>query len=110
MSVIKLENPWNVLSIYELQYFNCPSCIYKNHSKQAFIDHAYETHYDEVIDYLSGIRDGSLSDIICPWNMVPEVMHQKISPTGYLKCKMGLLNVLVCKENGCHLKNIQMIT
>ena len=40
----KVENPWNIQSIYELQYFNCPNCIYKNQSKQDFINHAFENH------------------------------------------------------------------
>ena len=26
---IKMENPWSVLSIYELQYYNCPACVFK---------------------------------------------------------------------------------
>ena len=35
------ENPWNVKSLYDLQFFNCPSpfCIYKNSSKQEFVNH-----------------------------------------------------------------------
>ena len=31
---MKLQNPWNVQSLYDLQYFNCPSpfCIYRNNN------------------------------------------------------------------------------
>ena len=61
------ENPWDIRSIYELQYFNCPKCSYKNNSKQEFIQHAYEDH-PEAIDNLTNIVDGSLNDINCPWN------------------------------------------
>ena len=63
----KLENPWNIESLYDLQYFNCPSCSYKNSSKQDFVCHAFDTHPDSV-DYLRNIVDGSLSDILCPWD------------------------------------------
>ena len=37
-----MRNPWNVCSIYDLQYFNCPSCVFRISSKQEFINHAYE--------------------------------------------------------------------
>ena len=63
-----MENPWNIQSIYEFQYFNCPSCVFKNHSKQEFVKHAYEFH-PESIDYFTNICDGSLKDVECPWNM-----------------------------------------
>ena len=64
-----MDNPWNIQSIYELQYFNCPSCVFKNSSKQELVDHAYEIH-PESIDYLSKINDNSLSDVTCPWNEI----------------------------------------
>ena len=65
------ENPWNINSIYEFQYFNCPTCSYKNQSKQEFVNHAYKDHPDAVI-YLSNIYDiESFSDIVCPWD-IPE--------------------------------------
>ena len=65
------ENPWNINSIYEFQYFNCPTCSYKNQSKQEFVNHAYKDHPDSVI-YLSNIYDiESFSDIVCPWD-IPE--------------------------------------
>ena len=56
---LKDENPWDIQSIYELQYFNCPKCIFKNISKQEFIHHAYEDH-PEAIENLNNIEDGSL--------------------------------------------------
>ena len=61
-----VKNPWSVKSIYEFQFFNCPSCVYKINSKQAFINHAYEIH-PEAIDDLNNVQDGSLIDVICPW-------------------------------------------
>ena len=62
-----MANPWNISSIYELQYFNCPSCIFKNRSKQEIVSHAYECH-PESVNFLSKISDNSLYDIIYPWN------------------------------------------
>ena len=62
------DNPWNINSIYELQFFNCPSCFFKDISKQEIINHAYEVH-PESIDFLDNIKDNSLSDIVCPWNL-----------------------------------------
>ena len=60
------NNPWNIQSIYELQYFNCPACNFKNQFKQKFLLHANEFH-PECIPYLSTIPDDSLNDVICPW-------------------------------------------
>ena len=44
MMTEEMQNPWHIQSIYDLQYFNCPSCEFKNNSKQEFINHAYEIH------------------------------------------------------------------
>ena len=55
-----MENPWNINSIYELQYFNCPSCIFKNSSKQEMVNHAYECH-PESVNFLTQINDDSFS-------------------------------------------------
>ena len=60
---------WNIQSLFELQYFVCPSCTYKNHSKQEFVDHAYNFH-SESISQLKSITDDSISDVICPWNEI----------------------------------------
>ena len=67
MMLPKLENPWRVESLYEFQYFKCPSCEFEDGKKQDFLYHAYEYH-PESVDYLSIITDGSLQDVLCPWN------------------------------------------
>ena len=68
MQKVKLEDlPWKVQSIFEFQYFNCPSCEYKDYVIQNFIYHAFENH-PESTEYLSNITDGSLEGILCPWN------------------------------------------
>ena len=66
----KMENPWNVESIFTFQFFNCPSCTSRNKFlfKQDFVDHAYKIH-PESINYLKKISDGSLSDIVTPWEL-----------------------------------------
>ena len=64
----KIGNPWNVASLYEYQYFNCPECSYRNDSKQEFVNHTFHTH-PESVDYFRKISDISLSDIITPWEL-----------------------------------------
>ena len=64
-----MENPWNIQSIYDLQYFNCPVCIFKNPSKQDIINHAYDYH-PESIEHLMNINDNSLMDISLPWDII----------------------------------------
>ena len=71
-----MESPWNIQSIYELQYFNCPSCAFKNHFKQEFINHAFENHI-ESIDYLLNINDNSLLDVIFPNNEIEKPTIKK---------------------------------
>ena len=61
------ENPWNVQSLKELRYYNCPSCPFLHASKQDFICHAYDSH-PESVNYLKKITDGSLEGILCPWD------------------------------------------
>ena len=56
------DNPWNILSIYDLQYFHCPSCSFIEKSKQTFVDHALKCH-PEAEPYLFNIYDGSLDDV-----------------------------------------------
>ena len=58
MSGMNVENPWNVQSLYDLQFFNCPSqfCIYKSHSKQEFLKHAFSNH-PESEPYLINFKD-----------------------------------------------------
>ena len=58
-----MENPWNIDSIYELQFYNCPCCVFKDHSKQTFINHAIK-HHPEAVDSLTNVKDDSLSDVV----------------------------------------------
>ena len=63
MLELKVESPWDVKSILEFQYFNCPTCPDKYGLKQDFINHATKIH-PESIDYLKKISDGSF----IPWS------------------------------------------
>ena len=60
-------NQWKIQSLYELQYYNCPACHYKNRSNQEFINHAYETH-PESIENLKNITDVSMEGVKYPWD------------------------------------------
>ena len=62
-----VDHIWNINSIYDIQYFNCPSCVFKNKSKQEIVTHACDEHPDSV-KFLSNLSDKSLEDIKCPWN------------------------------------------
>ena len=63
----KTENPWDVGSVYDYLYFNCPTCCYKSNLKQYFVDHVFHTH-PESIDYFRKISDDSLNDIVPSWS------------------------------------------
>ena len=62
----KIENPWDVQSLYEFLFFNCPSCSFKHNSKEDFLVHSFNIH-TESVDYLRNISDGSTSDVALPW-------------------------------------------
>ena len=60
-------SPWDVRSLYELQVYDCPVCVFQDWSKQSFVNHAVQNH-PESVQYLSNILDDSLIDVDCPWN------------------------------------------
>ena len=57
-----LTNPWKIGSLYEFQYYNCPKCVYKDHSKQEFVNHAVDAH-PESKAHFNEITDDSVSDV-----------------------------------------------
>ena len=69
--IVHQENPWHIQSVYEFQYFNCPVCIFKDRSKQEFIDHAINIH-PESANGLSNVSDHSLSDIDWPFEQIKD--------------------------------------
>ena len=87
MAGLEENNPWNVQSLYNLQFFNCPSsfCIYKNNSKQEFVNHAFNFH-PESVPYLRNFKDNSLSDIEIPSSEL-KVIDSNFSNNGVLEIK-----------------------
>ena len=83
-----MENPWNIQSIYELQFFNCPSCIFKNHFKQELINHAYEFHPDSI-EFLMNINDESLNDIVFPLIDNIDIKHESLEVSSNVEEKIG---------------------
>ena len=75
---LSTDNPWIVESIYEFQFYNCPTCSYKHYSKQEFVNHSFNTHLDSVNE-LQNISDGSLSDIVIPWDNSNDFIFDNIS-------------------------------
>ena len=57
------NNPWTVSSLYQFQYFCCPSCIFRVDSKQDFVDHTTTIH-PESLEHLLKIEDDSLQGYI----------------------------------------------
>ena len=75
---MKEENPWNIETLYDFLFFNCPSCTYKNNSKQKFVDHAVQLH-PESSQFLLNLKDSSINDV----NFVQE----------FLKCEFAAENL-----------------
>ena len=62
------QNPWAIQSIYDLMYFVCPTCTFKDSSKQKFVNHALKEHPEVEVNLLN-VRDGSLVDVKCTWSI-----------------------------------------
>ena len=43
---IHQNNPWSVKNLDEFLYYCCPECDVRNHSKELFLQHAFENHPD----------------------------------------------------------------
>ena len=65
-----MDNPWNVQSIQEFQFFNCPECDSQIKNSQDFIKHAVKDHEQA-------------KDSLC--------MKSELSNT---KIKMGLISIV----------------
>ena len=79
-------NPWAMESIYYYQFYCCPECDLKLALKQDFVDHAYECHL-EARSYFPNIVDGSLEDVILPWDNVSASLPNKTSRNNSRKRK-----------------------
>ena len=67
-----MQNIWGFQSIYDLRFFNCPACNYKDKSKQEFVFHICNIHPESINNLILNIQDGSIDDIKCPWNRKEE--------------------------------------
>ena len=65
------NNPWDVCSLFEFNYFCCPECKFKTRSysieqsAQDFVNHASRNHPWSV-NFLQQISDGSIDNITLP--------------------------------------------
>ena len=59
-------SPWAVTSLNNFQFYCCPECVFQVNAKQDFIDHATIKH-PESIEHFQNIKDGSFTDVNCPW-------------------------------------------
>ena len=50
------QNPWNIKSLNDLQFFNCPSCEFKVKLEQDLVNHAFDHHFMESSYYLRNIQ------------------------------------------------------
>ena len=49
------ENPWEVSSLYQFQFFICPQCVFQISSKQGFVNHVHDFHI-EAEEFLQKIE------------------------------------------------------
>ena len=69
LSIIELPSFQNFKSLFDMQYFVCPLCPFKWHSKQGFVDHAWQKHPD-MVENMKNLQDGSMDDVIVPWHQI----------------------------------------
>ena len=63
MVVTENENHWNVKSLYEFQFFNCPICPFKNYLKQDFVNHAVDAHPKSKYYFMKISNHNSFDDV-----------------------------------------------
>ena len=44
LDIVKEDNPWEVSSLFDFNYFCCPECDNKSQNRQDFINHASNNH------------------------------------------------------------------
>ena len=66
LNIMKQENPWDVISIFDLAYFCCPECDFKHQGKQDFVSHASNNHPWVSLHgvFLGGILPGALPGVL----------------------------------------------
>ena len=56
----------NFKSLFDFQYFVCPLCPFKWHSKQGFVDHAWQKH-PVLVEKMKSLQDNSMDEVVVPW-------------------------------------------
>jgi hypothetical protein len=76
------KNPWNVESVQEFSFLNCPECSFKTKSSKLFCDHAVENHplskvlLDSKSDYDKSMIGVVKNEEILKSLISPEFMEQ----------------------------------
>ena len=104
MSCMDTENPWNVQSLYDLQFFNCPSqfCIYKNNSKEEFLTHAFRNHPESepyLINFKDDVESKVDSDLVS--NGLEIIKTEQIESKVFDKIPVVVLDRLLKTEIYC---------
>ena len=66
LSIIELPSFQNFKSLFDMQYFVCPLCPFKWHSRQGFVDHAWQKH-PVLIEKMKSFQDNSMDEVVVPW-------------------------------------------
>ena len=83
------KNPWNIVSLYALLYYNCPSCDFRHSAKQDFVTHALDSH-SECIPYLRNIKDDSMRDVSSPWNLTENFKNETETTGINIHCDVNI--------------------
>ena len=76
------SNPWAVDSLNSFNYYCCPECDLKSHSKQAFVNHAFQKHPDRA-SALYSIKDQTVQGIKFP--IKQETEHDEVKVESDIK-------------------------
>ena len=93
---------WYVESLFDFQFYVCPSCDFKHNSKQEFVTHALETHSEPFLkNCIPNVRDDSLNDV--NFNDVDSNSHENHDIEGFVEItdveKETLKTLINYKEN-----------
>ena len=48
MNILQDLNPWNVPTLSDFMFYNCPECVYKSRDDTDFQTHAVVNHYPQA--------------------------------------------------------------
>ena len=107
------QNPWNIKSLNDLQFFNCPSCEFKVKLEQDLVNHAFDHHFMESSYYLRNIqyyRSTDDNDIKNSSDSI-EIVNTEDTPMVIVKTEVVEKNSEIESDNMLHhQKNPNLIT